>query len=265
MSLKAIRQRLSTDTKFFERDPAAPAPIAPSASVTETLERKERERQPQSPKNGGEFGAIGAEGADASPSESEFGAKGAIGATFSAFAPDVLEGREFDISAFAECASIMEYDGGMPRAEADHTAAHELGYRTEEALDHASVEAWLSEIAATPQTGIHDFDRLATVSLRFLESEWAMKALAADWDETALFAVHEGQSPKERIDAWGLIPLLAWGIHKPSIISFDANACLLRPSAGEPLRQPRSRANFDEAVPWWRHLGIKDAKGNSHE
>lgn len=174
--------------------------------------------------------------------------------------------RPIDLAAFAERASIIEYDGGMPRAEAEEAAARDLGFDTAEALHRAAIDRWRLEIAATPQTGIRGFDRLATVSLRFLESEWAMKALAADWDETALFAVHEGQSPKERIDAWGLIPFLAWGIHKPSIISFDANACLLRSPAGEPLRQSRSRANFDEAVPWWRHPGIKDAiKGNSHD
>ena len=173
---------------------------------------------------------------------------------------------EIDLAAFGERASIIEYDGGMLRAEAEEAAARDLGFHTAEALYRAAIKAWRSEIAATPQTGIRDFDRLATVSLRFLESEWAIKALAADWDETALFAVHEGQSPKERIDAWGLIPFLAWGIHKPSIISFDANACMLRPSGGEPLRQPRNRANFDQAAPWWQHPGITDAiKGSSHE
>jgi hypothetical protein len=175
----------------------------------------------------------------------------AVAEAGSALAP--VSAKPIDFAAFQERAAIMEYDGGLPRAEADQAAAHELGYDTAAAFYAAVIEAWRSEIAATQQTGIPDFDRLATVSLRFLESEWVMKALAADWDETALFAIHEGQAPKERTDAWGLIPLLAWGIHSCTIEGFSRDACALRTWRGATLHQPRMRANFDQAAPFWRY------------
>jgi hypothetical protein len=58
-----------------------------------------------------------------------------------------------------------------------------------------------ASILAAPAATAPGFDKLASVSLSFLDSGWAAKALAADWDEIALFAIHEGPAPKERIDA----------------------------------------------------------------
>jgi hypothetical protein len=153
----------------------------------------------------------------------------------------------------------MGHDGGLPRAEAEEAAAREMGFDTAEAFYRAAIEVWRSEIAATPSTGIHDFDKLAAESLRFLGGDWAVKLLAAGWDETALFAVQEGQAPKERTDAWGLIPVLAWGVHRCTIETFSRDVCLLRTQRDATLRQPRTRANFDEALPWWRHPGIVNA------
>jgi hypothetical protein len=149
--------------------------------------------------------------------------------------------------------------------EADRAAAREMGFDTAAALYRAAIEAWRSEIAAAPSTGIRDFDKLAAVSLRFLDSDWAVKALAAGWDETALFAVHEGQAPKERTDAWGLIPVLAWDFHGCTIEGFSRDACALRTRRGGMLRQPRMRANVDQAAPFWRHPGIVNAsRGHAH-
>jgi hypothetical protein len=123
----------------------------------------------------------------------------------------------------------------------------------------ASIRAWRSEIAAAPKTGNPDLDKLAAASIKFLASDWALKALSAGWDETALFAIHEGPSPKERTDAWGLIPVLAWGVHRCTIDGFSRDVCELRTQRGATLHQPRMRANFDEAVPWCRHSGISNA------
>jgi hypothetical protein len=175
----------------------------------------------------------------------------AVAEAGSALAP--VAAKPIDLAAFCERAAIMEHDGGLPRMEAEKAAAREMGFATAEALYRAAIEAWRLEIAAAPQTGIPGFDKLATVSLRFLGSDWAMQALAADWDETALFGIHEGESPKERIDAWGLVPLLAWGVHGCSIEGFNRDACALRTQRSATLHQPRMRANFDRAVPWWRH------------
>jgi hypothetical protein len=177
-----------------------------------------------------------------------------------------VSAKPVDLAAFHERAAIMEHDGGLTHMEAEKAAAREMGFATAEALYSAAIKAWRSEIAVTPQTGIRDFDRLAAVSLRFLVSDWAMKALAADWDETALFGIHEGEPPKERIDAWGLVPFLAWGIHRCTIEGFSRDACALRTWRGATLRQPRTRANFDEAVPFWRHPGIVNtSRGHCHE
>jgi hypothetical protein len=181
-------------------------------------------------------------------------ATSATPATFSFPLHSVLESV-----AEVERAAIMEHDGGLPRMEAEKAAAREMGFAAAEVLYRAAIEAWRLEIAAVPQTGIPGFDKLATVSLRFLGSDWATKALAADWDETALFAVHEGKAPQERHDAWGLVPVLAWGVHRCTIETFSRDVCLLRTQRDATLRQPRTRANFDEALPWWRHPGIVNA------
>ncbi len=165
-----------------------------------------------------------------------------------------------NLVAFHERAAIVEYDGDLPRKEADRAAARDLGYGTAEALYSAAIEAWRSEITAIPQTGNHDIDKLATGSLQFLASDWATKALAADWDENALFAIHEGQSPKERIDTWGLIPVLAWSTHRCTIESFSRDECKLRTQRAWTLHQPRMRANFDEGAPWWRHSAINQER-----
>ena len=85
-----------------------------------------------------------------------------------------------------------------------------------------------------------------------------MKALAAGWDEVALFGVHGGEAPRERLDRWGVLPFLSWGTHTYSIVGFERDFCLLRTSGGSELRQQRHRANFDAAVVWWLHLAIQE-------
>ena len=153
---------------------------------------------------------------------------------------------EIDLAAFHERAAIVEYDGSLTRGEADQAAAREMGFDTAEALYRAAIRAWRSEIDATPQTGIPGFDKLAAVSLRFLVSDWATNALAADWDETALFAIHEGLSPKERIDAWGLVPLLAWGVHRCIIEGFSRNDALSERSAAQRFTSHACAATLTE-------------------
>jgi hypothetical protein len=117
----------------------------------------------------------------------------------------------------------------------------------------APLASWRAFILAAPTTAARGFDKLAAVSLRFLDSEWASKAVASLWDAVSLFGIHGGPAPRERLDAWGLLPLLAWGTHRYSIFGFDAHACLLRTSNGATLRQQRHRANFDAALAWWLH------------
>lgn len=177
-----------------------------------------------------------------------------VAATFSenAFSAQPETRAEIDLTAFHERAAIMEYDGGSLRAEAEDAAAREMGFDTAAHLHRAAIEAWRSEIEAVKPC-LPDIAKLKTASLRFLASEWATQALAADWEEVALFAIHEGECPKARLDAWGLIPSLAWGVQRCTIESISREATFLRTTGGALLRQPRLRANFNEAVPWWRH------------
>jgi hypothetical protein len=169
------------------------------------------------------------------------------------FAQPAPAAASIDLAAFHERGAIREYDGVMPREEADQAAAREMGFDTAADLYRAAIEAWRSEVIAAPETKLHGFDKLKSVSLHFLDSDWALIALAAGWDELALFAVHQGRATRERLDAQGLFPVLAWGTHRYSIAGFDANACLLRTSNGAELRQQRHRANFDAALAWWLH------------
>jgi hypothetical protein len=147
----------------------------------------------------------------------------------------------------------MEYDGGLPRIEAENEAAREMGFDGAESLYRAAILSWRADIEAAPETKLHSFDKLKDVSLRFLASEWPMKALAAGWDEVALFGVHESAAPRERLDAQGLVPLITWGVLGCTILGLDRHAAALRTQQGSTLHQPRMRANFDAALVWWRH------------
>jgi hypothetical protein len=165
-----------------------------------------------------------------------------------------------DLASFAERSAIMEYDGGMPRLDAENAAAQEMGFDSAGALYHAVIEAWLAEIEAAPETKLLGFDKLRAFSLRFLASEWPMKALAAGWCEIGLFGVHECAAPRERLDAQGLVPLIAWGMLGCTILGLDRHAAALRTRQGSTLHQPRMRANFDAALVWWAHPAIHGHK-----
>jgi hypothetical protein len=125
--------------------------------------------------------------------------------------------------------------------------------------------SWRASILAAPTTSNPELDKLAAVSLRFMDSEWASTAIASLWDAVSLFGVHKGPAPRERLDAWGLLPLLTWGTHRYSIVGFDVHACLLQTSSGSELRQPRHRANFDAALVWWSHPALGNPQSESNQ
>ena len=101
-----------------------------------------------------------------------------------------------------------------------------------------------------------EIEKLKTVSLRFLDSADAIIAVENEWDAVSLFGMHEGKAPRERIDCWGLVLFLAWGIHRAAVETIDQKVCALRTTSGAVQTQPRNRANLDKAVPWWLHPGI---------
>ncbi|MFZ1107781.1 MAG: hypothetical protein WAN43_05480 [Rhodomicrobium sp.] len=254
MSLKHLRERIGAQTKISGRNPLATATLATKSLDAQKFVANVAKLQRQEP----EIVAKDANVANISPRlaatpKTDFVANVAVA---TAWSPE-NSCPPIDLSAFHERAAIMECDGGLSRFEAENAAAIELGFETAQALYRAIIDAWLAEVAAAPETKLHGFDRLKDESLRFLVSDWALKALAAGWDDLGLFAVHENAAPRERLDAWGLATLLSWGVLKSSIVRFERDFCLLRTSGGSELRQSRMRANFDAALVWWAHPLLK--------
>jgi|SRR5208337_1771592 len=127
------------------------------------------------------------------------------------------------------------------------------------------VADWRAEVALV-KPNRPEIDKLKAVTLRFLDSPDAIAAVENGWDAVSLFGMHEGDCPKERIDCWGLVLFLAWGVHRCTVETVDQKVCALRTRSGAVQTLRRGRANFDEAVPWWQHPGITNAiDGDSDE
>lgn len=121
------------------------------------------------------------------------------------------------------------------------------------------VEATLSEWRAAVEgvrTSNLDIAKLKATTLRFLDSDDARTAVENGWDAMALFALHEGNSVKERVGCWGLIVFVAWGTYARTIDTIGPDACVLRTRSGATQTLPRMRSALDEAVIWWQHTGI---------
>jgi hypothetical protein len=117
------------------------------------------------------------------------------------------------------------------------------------------IAEWRASISSV-RSDLPDIEKLKTVSLRFLDSPEAALALENGWDAVSLFGMHEGQAPKERIDCWGLVLFLAWGVHGCTVETIGQKVCALRTRSGAVQTLPRSRASSDQAAPWWLHAGI---------
>jgi len=127
------------------------------------------------------------------------------------------------------------------------------------------IAEWRAAISSV-RSGLPDIEKLKAVSLRFLDSPEAALALENGWDAVSLFGMYEGQAPRERIDCWGLLLFLAWGVHSCTVETVDQKVCAIRTRSGAVQTLRRSRANFDQAVPWWKHPGIRNAiDGDSDE
>lgn len=106
--------------------------------------------------------------------------------------------------------------------------------------DFASIIAeWRAAILAV-RSDLPDIEKLKAVSLRFLDSPEAALALENGWDAVSLFGMHEGQAPRERIDCWGLVLFIAWGIHRSTIETVSEKVCALRASSGGVQNLPAS-------------------------
>ncbi|MGA7325068.1 MAG: hypothetical protein WBX25_11425 [Rhodomicrobium sp.] len=103
-----------------------------------------------------------------------------------------------------------------------------------------------------------DGERLEQATFTFQSSPFAEQANALGWDEIALFGVHKGTHPKERIDVWGLIPLLAWSGLSLALTKMEADAATITSPRGSLLRHPRRRANHEEGIAWQAHPALRE-------
>ena len=97
-----------------------------------------------------------------------------------------------------------------------------------------------------------DIMKLKAASLHFLDSPDAIAAVVNGWD----VLLHFGQAPKMRLDCWGIVLFMAWGVHGCTVETIDAKVCALRTRTGAVHRKPRLHGNFDDAIPWWEHSGV---------
>ncbi len=135
---------------------------------------------------------------------------------------------------------------------------------TDAPMGEGVIAEWRATIASVNPTR-PEIDKLKTASLRFLDAPEAVAAVENGWDAVSLFGMHEGDAPKERIDAWGLVLFLAWGIHNCTVDTVGQKVCALRTGSGAVQTLPRGRANSDQAIPWWQHPGIVSDASNSSE
>jgi hypothetical protein len=101
--------------------------------------------------------------------------------------------------------------------------------------------------------GNPDGEQLKQTTLAFQGSQFAEQAAAFGWDDISLYGVHKDGAPKERIDAWGLIPLLAWTELGLTLTGIEGDAAMVTSSNGSLLRHIRMRANRGEAIAWQTH------------
>lgn len=108
-----------------------------------------------------------------------------------------------DPDTWVERAAIREYDGGLPRAEAERLAAQNQGFDDAPALFAAVMAGWaagLARLALADQTplGRRCIDR----ALAFIADGWAAQALALGWAEAELMGA-DPVAPWARLDRLG--------------------------------------------------------------
>ena len=126
----------------------------------------------------------------------------------------------------------------------------------------ARIRAWRRMITAVPlpepwtdteRLAARQIEALRDHSIDFLDGDFILDAVHCGWGEIEVFGVHEGTAPVERLDSYGLIPLLAWSGLGLTLTGIDHNHAQLTSWTGSVLKHPRVRPNHSGAVPWWRH------------
>ncbi len=154
----------------------------------------------------------------------------------------------FERPSSPPCRKVADVAGGLP----ENAKFDDPGGRP------AIIAEWRDAIANV-KPDRPDIDKLKAVSLSFLDSADAITAVEHGWDALSLFGMHRGECYRIRIDCWGLVLFLAWGVHKCSVETIDAKVCALRTRSGAVQMLRPHRENFDQAIPWWQHPGIVSA------
>jgi hypothetical protein len=109
-----------------------------------------------------------------------------------------------DPDAYEERAAIMEFDGGMPRQDAETLAAREQGHADADSLHGDVVGRWAAEIerlATLPAVSPDGAEALKRAQA-FTAEGWALQAARLGWDEVELFGVCP-RAPWRRLDRKG--------------------------------------------------------------
>jgi hypothetical protein len=107
----------------------------------------------------------------------------------------------------------------------------------------------------TPRTP--EFIALKDMSLRFLDSPDAVTAFKNAHHTLSLFGVCKSDASINRVDCWGLVPFLAWGIHTGEDAACSGKICAIRTRSAYAVRQrPPQNFHFDQSVPWWDYGDI---------
>ena len=96
-----------------------------------------------------------------------------------------------DADAFEERSAIIEYDGGLPRQEAEALAAQEQGFADTDSLHGELVRRWAAEIerlATLPAVSPDGAEALKRAQA-FISEGWALQAARLGWGEVELFGV----------------------------------------------------------------------------
>ena len=161
--------------------------------------------------------------------------------------------------------SVSVADGKLklkgPQAAVSEDILNELRAIKSALIIEATLAEWRTA-AASVRTDNMDVAKLKTATLRFLDSEDARTAVDNGWDAMALFGMHDGSAPKERVGCWGLVVFMAWGTHARTVDTIGPDACALRTRSGATQTLPRIRSALDDAVIWWEHPGVTNT-GNA--
>ena len=194
----------------------------------------------------------------------EVGAIGTIGAGLTIWAahPAVKQSALLALSAqglvdavqpcpadVAERATVIADGDHCDRATADARALAEHGFPSWQALADAHRERILGQLDRLPPAPNDHRRRLLRLTPAFLGSVHWTAAVALGWGDSELFGVHE-TSPR-RLDAMGLVPLLAWSLHTVEVAAIDDSGATLRAHLGAKQRYHRFPPGMQAAAPFW--------------